>query len=231
MKKIVIFSGAGVSKESGIDTFREKVTGIYADHKIEEVVTVEALRDKPEVVYHFHNVLREKIKDKEPNEAHKLIAKLENSYDVTIITQNIDDLHEKAGSTNILHLHGELLKSRTVGNPSRLYTCEGELHVGDTDEDGNELRPHTVLFGEMPYNVNESYLALEDADILIIIGTSLSIGYTLPMLASVNPEAKVYYLDPEPVSDLTYYGLKPEFIKTTAVDGMKKLYKKLVKNE
>lgn len=229
MKKIVVFSGAGVSKESGIDTFREKVTGIYADHKIEEVVTVEALVRKPEVVYHFHNVLRERIKDKEPNEAHLLIAKLEDYHHVTIITQNIDDLHEKAGSTNILHLHGELLKSRTVGNPSKLYPCLGELHVGDTDEDGNELRPHTVLFGEMPYNVNESYSALEEADILIIIGTSLSIGYTLPMLGSVNPEAKVYFIDPEPVKDLSYYGLKPEYLKATAVKGMSKLFKQLVK--
>lgn len=228
MKKIVVFSGAGVSKESGIDTFREKVTGIYADHKIEEVVTAEALLRKPEVVYHFHNVLREKIKDKEPNEAHLLIAKLENNYHVTIITQNIDDLHEKAGSTNILHLHGELLKSRTVGNPSKLYPCTGLLNVGDVDDDGIELRPHTVLFGEMPYNVNESYTALEEADILIIIGTSLSIGYTLPMLGSVNPEAKVYFIDPEPVNDLSYYGLKPEYIKATAVKGMNKLYKKLV---
>lgn len=227
MKKIVIFSGAGVSKESGIDTFREKVTGIYADHRIEDVVTIEALESKPEVVYHFHNVLRDKIKDKKPNEAHKLIARLEGDYDVTIITQNIDSLHTQAGSTKVLHLHGELNKSRTIGNPKIFHPCEGDLNYGDTDEDGDLLRPHTVLFGEMPYNVDEAYKALEDADYLIIIGTSLTITYTLNMLASVNPEAKVYYIDPEPSKDLEYYLLKPEYMKTTAVKGIKKLYKQL----
>jgi NAD-dependent deacetylase len=226
MKKIVIFSGAGVSKESGIDTFREKDTGIYADHRIEDVVTIEALESKPEVVYHFHNVLRDKIKDKKPNEAHKLIARLEGDYDVTIITQNIDSLHTQAGSTKVLHLHGELNKSRTFDDPNTFFECE-TLNYGDVDSNGDKLRPHTVLFGEMPYNVDEAYKALEGADYLIIVGTSLTITYTLNMLASVNPEAKVYYVDPEPSKDLEYYLLKPEYLKTTAVKGIKKLYKKL----
>ena len=228
-KKIVFFSGAGISQESGIKTFRCPKEGIYKDLEVEKVVHASMLKHKPEIVYDFCNIFRNDILDKRPNEAHKLIARLEGSFDITVITTNIDSLHEDAGSTNVLHLHGELNKSRTFGNPANLYPLKGDLHVGDVDDNGDKLRPHVVLFEEMPYNVNESYDALEETDFLVIIGNSLSIGYTIPMLASVNPDAKVYYIDPTPSKDLEYYSLIPEYIKLSATKGMKKLYTKLLK--
>lgn len=231
MKNIVVFTGAGISQESGIQTFRDATDGLYADHELEKVVTVEGFKDSPKLVMDFHNVLRNKIKDKKPNIAHRLLAELENDFNVTIITQNVDNLHELAGSTNVLHLHGELNKAREIGDNDKIYDCGNDLNYGDVGPNGMFLRPHTVLFGEMPFNVDESYEALDNADYLIVIGTSLNIGYTVPMLGGAKEDVKVFYIDPKPSKDLEYYFYKIEYIKSKASIGVKKLYNILKKDE
>lgn len=228
MKKIVVFTGAGVSAESGVATFRDTTDGLWYNYNVEEVATVEGWRADPVKVLEFHNMLRAKLKDYEPNDAHKALVALEEKYKVTIITQNVDDLHERAGSKNVLHLHGELYKSRSTKNPSLLYECLGEINIGDKCELGSQLRPHTVLFGEYPYNLDESYKALMECDYLLIVGTSLQISYTLQLLkVVVNCNPKIFYIDPNPYEDINNF-LSVTFIKKGAVEGVTKLVKKLM---
>lgn len=229
MKKLVIFTGAGVSQQSDIPTFRCPKEGIYKDVEIEKMITASHFTQTPTDVFNFCNYFRDMIRDKRPNEAHNLIVKLEKEFDVTIITTNIDDLHEQAGSDNVLHLHGELHKARPYDDPLKMYRCPGDLKYGDKSPDGELLRPHVVLFEEMPYNVNNAYNAIDACDILVIVGTSLSIGYITPMLGSVKEGTKVYYVDPKPARDLEFYMVKPDYIKKDAISGMKILYKKLLK--
>lgn len=229
MKKIAIFTGAGVSAESGVATFRNSKTGLWYNYKVDEVATIEALESDPEKVYAFHNMLRSKLNEVEPNDAHKALKLLEDKYEVTISTQNVDDLHERAGSTNVLHLHGELFKSRSMAHDGLLYECRGDLHVGDMSADGHALRPHTVLFGEYPYNMNETFDAFQAADILIIIGTSLNISYTTNMVRWLKAGSQIYYVDPKPSLDLNYYDLPVKYIRKKAVEGVTKLVDKLLK--
>jgi NAD-dependent deacetylase len=231
MKKVVVFTGAGISAESGIPTFRDSTTGLWYNFNVDEVATIEGwIADKKKVL-EFHNILRGKLKEYEPNEAHKALAELEKTCKVTIITQNIDNLHERAGSTNIFHLHGELYKSRSSKNPNLFYECLGDINIGDKCELGSQLRPHTVLFGEYPYNVDESYAALMDCDYLIVIGTSFNISYTLQLMKVVrNCNPKIYYVDPKPSSGLELaVNLPITYIKKTAVNGVPPLIRKIVK--
>lgn len=234
-KKIVVFTGAGISKESGISTFRDADDGLWNDHKIEEVATKTGWLKNQQLVMDFHNKIRTELVDKKPNIAHTLIKDLEEKYDVTIVTQNIDNLHEKAGSSLVYHLHGELLKSRCVSNDNVLYDCTGDLNVGDLSPNGEQLRPHTVFFEEMPYFVQESYDALVEADILIVVGTSLEIGYTIQLLGATMAK-EIYYIDPKPSlvleSQLGIFN-KPlvKYIKKKATVGMTTLFKKLNKKE
>lgn len=232
MKNIVVFTGAGISKESGISTFRDTNDGLYLDTDIMEIMSASGWKNKKEDVLKFHNMLREKVKECQPNEAHKLLKDLELYHHVTIVTQNVDHLHEKAGSTNVLHLHGELFKSRSTFDQT-IYPCEGDLNIGDKCPNGSQLRPHTVLFEEIPYNVQESYDALMEADILIIIGTSLGISYTIQLLGATQAK-EIYYIDPKPSKILEYrlslYN-KPaiKYIRKKASEGMRSLFKKLSK--
>jgi NAD-dependent deacetylase len=231
MKKVVVFTGAGISAESGIPTFRDTNNGLWYNYNVDEVATIEGWRKDKEKVLDFHNILRAKLKEYNPNAAHLALAELEKTCKVTIITQNIDNLHERAGSTNILHLHGELYKSRSSKNPELLYECLGDIKLGDKCELGSQLRPHTVLFGEMPYNIDEAYEALMECDYLIIIGTSLQISYTLQLLRVVhNSNPKIFYIDPKPFEDIKWYiNLPIQFIKKTAVKGVSSLIRKIVK--
>lgn len=231
MKKVVVFTGAGISAESGIPTFRDSDTGLWYNYNVDEVATIEGWQKDKKKVLEFHNLLREQLKQYEPNEAHKALAKLEETCEVTIITQNIDNLHEKAGSTNILHLHGELYKSRSSKNPHLFYECLGDINIGDKCELGSQLRPHTVLFGEMPYNVDEAYSALMDCDYLIVIGTSFNISYTLQLMKVVrNCNPKIYYIDPSPSEYFEFaVNLPIKYIKKTAVKGVPPLIRKIVK--
>ena len=228
MKNITIFTGAGVSAESGVPTFRDSVDGLWYNYKVEEVATIDAWQKYPEKVLEFHNMLRTKLKDVEANDAHKALVKLEEKFNVITITQNVDDLHERAGSSNVLHLHGELFKSRSIKDSNTLYECLGDLNINDKAPDGSNLRPHTVLFGEYPYNVDESYKAIRNADIIIIIGTSLNISYTPQMLKSLKSGCKIYYVDPSPSNALKYSSASITYIRKNAVEGVTNLVNKLL---
>lgn len=232
MKKIVIFSGAGLDAESGVPTFRDAQNGLWFNYKIEEVATDEAWRNTPEKVLAFCNDRRKALSTVEPNEAHKALALLEDRFDVTNITQNISDLLERGGSRNVLHLHGELNKCRGVHYPNNLFPCTEDIKIGDKCPKGSQLRYHLVLFGEYPYNIAESYKALQNCDYLLIIGTSLEISYTAPMLGQTNHDARVFFIDPNPVKLLELYLSKGiTYIEKNAVEGVTEIVNKILNNE
>ena len=193
--KIVVFTGAGISASSGINTFRDDEDAFWVKYDPKMFATSEAITERPEDVYEFHNVLRRLCVDKTPTKTHLSIKDMEELADVTIVTQNIDNLHEKAGSTNILHLHGEIMKSRDIdGN---IFDLTGDLKVGDKSPNGLNLRPHTVLFGEYPYNIDDSIKAIQEADVILIIGTSFNISYTSLMIRYAKDDAYVININPE----------------------------------
>jgi len=235
-KKIAVFTGAGVSQESGISTFRDIKDGLWYNYKVDDVATIEGWKKDRAKVLEFHNMLRSKLPTVEPNDAHRALAALEEEYDVTIITQNVDNLHERGGSTNIIHLHGELTKARGCMYDHKSSQFDvihdigyNEINMGDKcDKTGSQLRPHIVWFGEYPYGIIEAYRAIEKADILIVVGTSLQITYTLDMLNQISREAKIYYIDPSPMQYLTNYGLKVEYIRKKASDGVSELVNNLL---
>ena len=173
-KKIVVLTGAGMSAESGLKTFRD-ANGLWEGHDVMEVATPEGFAKNPELVFEFYNQRRRQLLKVLPNEGHKALVALEQHFNVTIITQNVDNLHEKAGSKNVLHLHGELVKVRSVANDTRVYDWEEDLKLGDLDANGNQLRPHIVWFGEMVPLLEPAIEITAKADILIIIGTSMQV--------------------------------------------------------
>lgn len=228
MKKILIFTGAGVSKESGIETFRDSKDSLWNNHKIEDVATIDAWRKNRSLVLDFYNQRRAQLKDVEPNLAHKIIADLEKDYEVTLVTQNVDNLHERAGSTNIIHLHGELTKSSsTFPGSTEIYDCPGDINIGDKCPRGAQLRPAIVWFGENlnPNNIDKAETAAGDCDICIIVGTSMQVfpANQIPFLT--KEDCIIFYVDP---SEMDFY--VPEFrseffhhIKEPATKGMQKI--------
>jgi len=187
-KHLVILSGAGMSQESGIRTFRD-MDGLWEEYDVMEVATPEAWHRNPELVMKFYNDRRKQLYDCSPNEGHTGLAELEKYFDVDIITQNIDDLHERAGSTKILHLHGELKKARSSVDDSLIYDMEGwELKFGDLCEKGSQLRPHVVWFGEAVPALDDALKIVQKADILVVIGTSLNV---YPAAGLINYTKKV----------------------------------------
>ena len=197
--KLVILTGAGMSAESGIKTFRDS-DGLWENYRIEDVCTPEALERNPELVNHFYNERRKQLYEAQPNAGHKGLAGLENYFDVRIITQNIDDLHERAGSKHVLHLHGELKKVRSSKNPDSIYDLKGwELKPGTRCEDGSLLRPHVVFFGEAVPNIEPATDLVRQADIFVIIGTSMNVYPAAGLLNYVPRDAEVYLIDPKPV--------------------------------
>ena len=171
-KKLVVLSGAGVSAESGLKTFRDS-DGLWEGYNIEDVATPRAWREDPKLVLDFYNYRRENVLDAKPNAAHYGLAELEKSFDVTIITQNIDDLHERAGSTNVLHLHGEIFKMRSEKDHQLIYEIKGDIKIGDMAEDGGQLRPYIVWFEEPVPKIEEAIPVVRSADIFVVVGTSL----------------------------------------------------------
>lgn len=173
-KHIVVLTGAGISAESGLKTFRDS-DGLWNGYRIEDVATPEAFAANPALVLDFYNMRRRDAAAAQPNEAHLNVAALENTYRVSVITQNVDDLHERAGSTQILHLHGQLNQMRSVTRPDRIYPIEGDIHIDDRDPFGDPLRPHIVWFGEAVPAMEKAATLAEQADALVIIGTSLQV--------------------------------------------------------
>jgi NAD-dependent deacetylase len=239
-KKIVVFSGAGLDKESGIATFRDSSLGLWNNYKIDEVATPQGWSKDRSKVLEFYNQRRRELPNVEPNDAHKALVALENEYDVTHVTQNVSDLLERAGSTNILHLHGELTKARTsfaMNNPGVVATQKvynigyEDINMGDLDEEYNsQLRPHIVWFGEYPFFFFNALEAFIEADIIVIVGTSLQIGYTFQFFAKTKIDTPVIYIDPEPSRSLdhTYPELKIDYRTKTAVEGVTELVKELL---
>lgn len=227
-KNIVVFTGAGVSAESGVETFRTD-NGLWMNHKVEDVATPEGFKRDRDLVNEFYNKLRSELKDIKPNEAHMLLSDLEDKYNVVVITQNVDDLHERGGSSEVIHLHGELLKVRSVSNKHEIIEW-GYKPIMDSDRGDNNarLRPHVVWFGEYPFKVAESELAIEFADIMIVIGTSFNIGYTVDLVNRCDKDIPIYFIDPNP--DIAVFKSKNvTYIKEKAIKGMKEVYKILNK--
>ena len=225
MKTIVILTGAGVSAESGISTFRDS-NGLWEQYRIEDVATPEAWEKDPVLVMNFYNERRRQLYSVQPNAAHHSLAELEKNYHVEIITQNVDDLHERAGSTNVLHLHGELKKARSTVDPELIYDIDGwELKFGDLCEKGSQLRPHIVWFGEAVPNIIPATAIIRRADIVMVIGTSLQVYPAAGLLQYAPPSAEKYLIDPEASPD--YHVRNLQIIREKASLGVPKLVKKL----
>jgi len=225
-KRIAVFTGAGISAESGIKTFRD-VDGLWENYSIEEVATPQGWQKNPELVNEFYNLRRKQALEAHPNAAHKALVRLEKKFDVTIITQNIDDLHERAGSKQVIHLHGEIRKVRSTAKSSLIYTMEGwELKIGDRCELGSQLRPHIVWFGESVPMMDNAMSLVSVADILIVVGTSLNVYPAAGLLSYADRNIPKYLVDPNPqntgsISNLT-------IITEKAGDGVPRLVEELI---
>jgi NAD-dependent deacetylase len=198
MKKILVFSGAGISAESGVPTFRTGPDGLWYNHKIEDVATLSGWKKDRQLVLNFYNERRKQLHEVQPNRAHYILAELEKDFDVSIVTQNVDDLHERAGSTKVIHLHGELLKSQSSVDPNLIYDCKGDINLGDKCEKGSQLRPHVTWFGEMLdlEKIKIAENAAKEADICIIVGTSMQV-YPASKIPFDTPQTcLIYYVDP-----------------------------------
>jgi NAD-dependent deacetylase len=196
LKNIVVLTGAGISAESGLKTFRE-MGGLWEEYDISEVATPEAWNRNPQLVLRFYNERRKALLSAVPNEGHFGLVELEKDFKVRIITQNVDDLHERAGSSNVLHLHGELRKSRSTCDPRLVYDIDGwELNWGDLCEKGSQLRPHIVWFGEAVPNIEIAVSEVERADIFVIIGTSMQVYPAAGLIDYVPRNVPVYLIDP-----------------------------------
>jgi len=230
MKKIVILTGAGISAESGISTFRDS-GGLWEQYSVEDVASIEGYWRNRELVQNFYNQRRRESISTEPNDAHRLVAGLERYYDVTVVTQNVDNLHEKAGSSNIIHLHGELMKGTSERDPNDprcivdLDPKHPDIHMGDKANDGSQLRPFIVWFGESVPKIEDAAWAVGDADILLIIGTSLNVYPAAGLINYTKTTCPIYVIDPKPVS--VHINRRVTFIQKKATDGMREFYKQM----
>lgn len=232
MKKIVFLTGAGMSVESGFKTFRG-ADGLWENYPVQQVASHEGWEKDPTLVTNFYNMLRKKLYAAQPNDGHRLVAELQKDYDVTVITQNVDNLHEKAGSKNVIHLHGELTKvcsSRDPYNPHFIKTLtsdNSDVVPGTKAGDGSLLRPFIVFFGESVPMIEPAAEEAQKADIFVIIGTSLNVYPAAGLVQYVDPSVPIYLIDPEPVMAGGYHKIK--HIQKGASDGMKDLMEILKK--
>jgi len=231
MSKIVVLTGAGISAESGIRTFRD-AGGLWEGYKIEDVATPEAWRRNPGLVLDFYNERRKQLLEVNPNAAHHALVHLEEKHEVVIITQNVDDLHERAGSSKVIHLHGELLKARSEAHDRLVYPCAKDIHLGDFCEEGFQLRPHIVWFGEMVPMLETAITEIEDAGIVIVIGSSMQVYPAASLVAYASLDADIYYIDPNP--QLNYElsrrpGLK--LVSKVASEGVTEVVRELSRQE
>lgn len=214
----MVLTGAGVSAESGIKTFRD-ADGLWEGHDVMEVASPQGFAKNPELVLDFYNQRRRRLFDVEPNAAHTCLVDLENHFDVDIITQNVDDLHERGGSSKVLHLHGELFKARSVVDEKSVLPWKRDLKLGDLCENGHQLRPHIVWFGEQVPLLEKAVEITEKADILIIIGTSMQVYPAAGLINFIAPGTPIYFVDPKPSVSNTAYG-NLTIIQNTAVNGV-----------
>lgn len=226
MKKIVVLTGAGMSAESGISTFRD-AGGLWDQYPVEQVATPEGYAANPQLVTDFYNTRRRQLLTVEPNEGHRLVAQLEKAYEVVVVTQNVDNLHERAGSSLVIHLHGELTKVTSSFQPNNpryireLAPEEYEVKMGDTAGDGSQLRPFIVWFGEAVPNIEVAADYVQQADIVIIIGTSLNVYPAAGLLYYARSDAELYLIDPADVN--VPYGRHVQVIRKGASEGMREL--------
>ena len=197
MKKMVVLTGAGMSAESGLQTFRD-ANGLWEGHNVMDVATPEAFERDPKLVLEFYNQRRRQLLDVLPNNAHHNLKELEKYFNIHIITQNVDDLHEKAESSNVLHLHGELRKVRSIVNKDIILNWSKDLHLGDFDSVGNQLRPHVVWFGEEVPMLDNAIERVKQADILVIIGTSMQVFPAASLVNFIKRNTPVYFINPNP---------------------------------
>lgn len=225
--KIVVFTGAGVSAESGISTFRDN-GGLWDKYRIEDVATPEAFAKNPALVLDFYNMRFAQLSTVKPNAAHLAIARLEEKHDVYVITQNVDNLHERAGSTKVLHLHGELSKCRSCGNERDIYPMPSEgLKVGDLCSKGYQLRPHIVWFGELVPAMDDAFKLVKEADILLIVGTSLQVYPAAGLAYAAMNHTEVFIVDPAEIPDM--FDRHITHIKTGATQGVSQLVDQWIK--
>lgn len=228
-KKLVVLTGAGISAESGIKTFRDS-DGLWEGHDVMEVATPEGWHKNQELVLDFYNKRRAQLKEVHPNLGHKILAELEQDFDVHIITQNVDDLHERAGSTKVLHLHGELLKVRSTRNRDLVLDWKDDLYTGDLDENGHQLRPNIVWFGEDVPALEEAISIVEEADYFAVIGTSLQVYPAAGLISYTYSITPVFYIDPKPIA-IPNIQNKVEVIAKIASEGVAVLREKLLEIE
>lgn len=222
--KLVVLSGAGISQESGIRTFRDG-DGLWENHHVEDVATPEGFAKNPELVLNFYNLRRRQLYEVEPNAAHRFFAELESKYDVQIITQNVDDLHERAGSSKVLHLHGELKKGRSVYDENLIFPFDGDMTLEDKAPNGDPVRPHIVWFGEAVPALNDAIALAEQADIFVIIGTSMQVYPAASLVDFLKPDCSLYVIDP---SEITLHCRHSyTHIQEKACAGVKKLAEKI----
>ncbi|AFM02635.1 NAD-dependent protein deacetylase, SIR2 family [Bernardetia litoralis DSM 6794] len=227
-KKIVVLTGAGVSAESGIATFRAS-DGLWEGHRVEEVASPKGWEQDPEKVLKFYNERRKGVLEAVPNEAHKILAQLERNFDVTIITQNVDDLHERAGSTHVLHLHGELMKARSSVDESYVVQMDGwELKMGEKCPKGHQMRPYIVWFGEAVPMMEQAMMEAMGADIFVVVGTSLLVYPAAGLLDYAPRQTPKYIIDPKSPAVRSLPNL--HFIEEVATTGMKKLEAMLMRD-
>ncbi|MGD9993393.1 MAG: NAD-dependent deacetylase [Salinivirgaceae bacterium] len=227
-KQLVVLSGAGMSAESGISTFRDS-GGLWEQYRIEEVATPEAFMENPRLVLDFYNHRRKQLDEVAPNRGHQIIAELEEYFNVQVITQNVDNLHERAGSTQVLHLHGELTKARSSKHPELIYDIGTQpIHLGDLCEKGAQLRPHIVWFGESVPAIDPAALLVSKADVFLVIGTSLNVYPAAGLIRFAQKKSLKYLIDPHPVE--IPFGMNFTVINKSAGEGMEQLLAQLKKD-
>jgi NAD-dependent deacetylase len=229
-KTISVLSGAGISAESGIQTFRG-AGGLWEGHDVMEVASIHGWNKNPELVLNFYNQRRSHLKDVLPNLGHKALVELEEKYLVHIITQNVDDLHERAGSSKVIHLHGELRKVRSLGKSSLVYDWEDDLIIGDKCEEGHQLRPHIVWFGEeVPLLPTAAYL-ISESEIIIIVGTSMQVYPAASLVGYAPQNTSIYYVDPKPSINYELSSIKNlKIYPENATSGLRKLVDELMRD-
>ncbi len=230
MNKIVVLTGAGISAESGIKTFRD-ADGLWENHRIEDVATPQGFIKDPALVLKFYNDRRRQLLDVEPNAGHSALVELEKEYKVTIITQNVDDLHERAGSKHVIHLHGELRKSRSSINPDLIFDCDNDINLGDKATDGSQLRPHIVWFGEDVPMIQFAAEAVTQAQTIIVVGSSMQVYPAAGLVGFAHSKADIYYIDPKPALNYELERRKNlTVLAEPATTGVRKVVDKLLKD-